>query len=80
MAIEVGEHLLAAFEANIEKEDHGNGFVGEFGTLLECFDHGLAAVLAVIDDELGLHGHFKHAKLVLPGQWIEINVGVDRDG
>ena len=61
MPIEVGEHLLALLEADIEEEDDSDGFVGEFGAMLEGFDDRCAAVLSIVDDELGVHRYLEDA-------------------
>lgn len=79
VAVEVGKHLLAALQADIEEKYDGNGLVGEFRPLFERGDDGGPAVLAVVDDELGIHRDLEDAELVLCAERFEIDVGIDGD-
>ena len=56
MTVEVGEHLLAAFQPDVEEKDDGDGFMAQFGALVQGFDNGGTAMLPVVDDEAGFHG------------------------
>jgi len=40
VSVKVGEHLLAAFETDIQKEDNRNGFVGQLRLLIEGGEDG----------------------------------------
>ncbi len=61
VAVEVGEHLLAALQADVEEEDDRDRLVAKLGALLQRqLDRG-AAMLAVVDDEARFHGNVQQA-------------------
>ena len=59
--IEVGKHLLAAFESHIEKKHDGDTFVGKVGIVTQRHLDGCAAMLAVINDKLGGHRNMEES-------------------
>ena len=55
MSIEIGEHLLTAFEALVDEEDYGDALVCEIRTFSDRGLDGGPAMLAVVNYNLTVH-------------------------
>src|SRR5258707_4798553 len=63
--VEVRKHLLDAIEVFPREEQDRNALLAKGRVFFQRLLDGRAPVLAVIDYEVGLEGHFKDAKLVV---------------
>src|SRR5687767_964888 len=81
VTVEVGEHLLAALQADIQEKDYRDGFIGQFWLLIERGEYGRPTVLTIVNNKLGLHWDFQHTKSFLRRrQRLECDLRIDGRG
>ena len=81
IAIQVGEHLLRPDEPHIDEENDGDGFVPQFGILVQLRFQSRPPVLSVVNHELGIHRNAQLADIlfaVLAPERLEFDLAVDR--
>lgn len=76
--VQVGKHLLTAVQAFVNEEQYRDIVLAQLGAFGNGFFNGLASVLTVVDQDLGIHRHTQGAQIVRAGVLLKLHI--DGDG